>query len=103
MDGIGAVATLQAYNGAVADLQGLCGILTSARGKAFRIDLEFGQTLTKRVAVDAEQLGGAKLVAMRSGERMMEDRSLQLGQRAVIQLALRKLRCLLYTSPSPRD
>src|SRR5215208_7993405 len=57
--------------------------------RAHHLDVEVADLLAQRVAVDAEQVGGADLVTAGSGERGREQRVLDLAQDAVIEAGRR--------------
>src|SRR5690606_32958108 len=79
--------SLQTYNAPVATLQGLFAATRqlSAAGESFRVDIEIVEPLAQRVAVDAEQLRRAQLVAPGFAQRVLEQRPLERSQGIVIE------------------
>src|SRR5438067_4239415 len=57
--------------------------------RAHHLDVEVADLLAQRVAVDAEQVGSADLVATGGGERGREQRVLDFAQNAVIEAGRR--------------
>src|SRR5262245_6858751 len=55
------------------------------------LDVQIADLFPQRVAVDAEQVGGADLVAASGGERHRQQRMLDLAQDAVIEPGRRQL------------
>src|SRR5438046_9224722 len=49
------------------------------------LDVEVADFLTQRVAVDPQQVGGADLIAARSGQRHRQERMLNFAQHPVVE------------------